>query len=204
MSPVLVELSPEELLSWVHSILNARYVKTNPNCQQRAELGRAFGEYLTRSTQFKLRKEEIKALEWGGYFHDIGNIGIPDTVLFKPDKFTNSEWEVIRRHPLIGHLICSQVKALKPVLSIVRSHHERRDGSGYPDGLEGNNIPLEVQCFQFVDIYVSVVSKRFDRGALSSSEALHIIEEEAQRGWRNPELAELFHSFVRKRDASHA
>ncbi len=82
-----------------------------------------------------------EAIEWGALLHDVGKIGVPDAILHKPDELTDEEWDVMRRHPEIGHRILRDIPFLEPALPIVLHHHERWDGSGYPDGLHGEEIP---------------------------------------------------------------
>jgi putative two-component system response regulator len=104
---------------------------------------------------------------------------------------TDAEWDVMRRHTLIGEEICRPMRTLAPVLCIIRSHHERWDGSGYPDGLRGEEIPLLARLVQLADIYDALISRRPYKLALAPKTALSLIEEEARRGWRQAELVSL-------------
>src|SRR5574340_28049 len=145
-------------------------------------LGRALG----------LSQEQLGALYRGGYLHDLGKVSLPDSILFKPESLNEEEWESMRQHPEAGEAICRLLPSLAPVLPIVRSHHERWDGSGYPDGLRGRRIPLLARILQLADIYDALTSQRPYKPAYSSGEALDIMQEETGRGWRDPELMELF------------
>jgi putative two-component system response regulator len=98
------------------------------------------------------------------------------------------EAEVMRQHPITGELICSQVKSLRPVLPMIRHHHERMDGSGYPDGLYGGEIPLLARILQVGDVYDALINERPYREALSSEEALEILGQEAMHGWMDASL----------------
>jgi putative two-component system response regulator len=139
-----------------------------------------------------LPRTQLLALHRGGFLHDIGKISIPDAILHKPGPLTAEEWALVKRHPIKGEEICSEMKSLRPVLPIIRSHHERWDGSGYPDGLRGNQIPLVARILQISDIYDALTTARPYKPALPPEEALGILTEEAKRGWRDPELVAVF------------
>jgi HD-GYP domain-containing protein (c-di-GMP phosphodiesterase class II) len=103
--------------------------------------------------------------------HDIGKIGISDSILLKPDKLTAEEWEEIRKHPIVGHQIVQGIKFLERPASLIKWHHERFDGKGYPNGLKGRDIPLEARLFAIVDTYDALTSDRPYRKAFSSEAA---------------------------------
>jgi putative two-component system response regulator len=139
-----------------------------------------------------LSKTDQLALFRGGYLHDIGKIAIPDAVLFKRGKLSPEEWKVMRQHTLRGEDICKPMKSLAPVLPIIRSHHERWDGSGYPDGLRGGDIPLLARVLQIADIYDALTTSRPYKPAYSHEHAVEIMRQESARGWRDPELVPIF------------
>jgi putative two-component system response regulator len=139
-----------------------------------------------------LSKHDQLALFRGGYLHDIGKISIPDSILFKRGLLTEAEWDAMRQHTIRGEEICRPMKTLKPVLPIIRSHHERWDGSGYPDGLRGEEIPLLARILQVADIYDALTTARPYKPAFPHQHAVAIMLEEARRGWRDPELVPLF------------
>lgn len=143
-----------------------------------------------------LPRQEQLALFRGGYLHDIGKISIPDSILFKRGLLTEEEWEVMRQHTTRGEDICRPMKTLAPVLPIIRSHHERWDGSGYPDGLAGEAIPLLARILQVADIYDALTTARPYKPAFSHDRAIAIMLEESRRGWRDPELVPLFTEVV--------
>jgi len=145
---------------------------TGKHCQRLAVASVMLGEALG------LPSQELTALYRGGYLHDIGKIGIPDAILFKRGGLTTEEWEVMRSHPVRGEEICRPMRSLAPVLPIIRSHHERWDGSGYPDGLAGDGIPLLARILQVADIYDALTSERPYKHALSPEEAFAVMEEE--------------------------
>ena len=147
-----------------------------------------------------LPRQEQLALFRGGYLHDIGKISIPDSILFKRGLLTEEEWEVMRQHTIRGEQICSPMKTLAPVLPIIRSHHERWDGSGYPDGLAGEDIPLLARILQVADIYDALTTARPYKPAFSHDRAIAIMLEEVRRGWRDPELVPLFAEVVKRHE----
>jgi putative two-component system response regulator len=163
---------------------------TGKHCQRLAVASVMLGEALG------LAGQDLTALYRGGYLHDIGKIAIPDAILFKQGKLSAEEWDVMRGHPARGEEICRPMRSLAPVLPIIRSHHERWDGSGYPDGLKGEDIPLLARILQVADIYDALTTKRPYKPALSPEEAFAVMEEEVRRGWRDPELVPLFASTI--------
>lgn len=120
---------------------------------------------------------ELIHMRRGSALHDIGKVAIPDSILFKPGPLTEEEWAVMRRHPLIAVEILKSILYLAPALFIPRSHHEKWDGSGYPDGLAGENIPLSARIFAFADVYNALTSNRPYRKAWSRADALDYIHE---------------------------
>jgi putative two-component system response regulator len=164
---------------------------TGRHCQRLAAYSVAMGQALG------LSKHDLVALYRGGYLHDIGKISVPDAVLFKKGVLNEEEWELMRQHTLRGEEICRPMKTLKPVLPIIRSHHERWDGHGYPDGLAGEEIPLLARILQVADIYDALTTARSYKQAFSHERAVAILSEEAKRGWRDPELVALFAEITR-------
>jgi putative two-component system response regulator len=155
---------------------------TSGHCDRLATLSMALGSALG------LHRSHILALHRGGYLHDIGKIGIPDSILFKPGPLTPEEWAVMRTHSVKGEEICRPAKTLAAVLPIIRSHHERWDGTGYPDGLRGEGIPLLARILQTADVFDALTSTRPYKAALPPAEALEVLRQEARRGWRDPNL----------------
>lgn len=180
----------EQVLFSIARTVESRDPNTGDHCERLVTRGRAFGEFLG------LSRTEIRDLMWGGYLHDIGKVGIPDAILLKPGKFLPEEWEIMQQHVLIGERICQPLRTMRGVLPIIRHHHERWDGSGYPDGLVGNQIPNLAQIFQVIDIYDALTSERPYKKAFSPEEALSIIGEETAKGWRNPKLVQQFKEFI--------
>jgi putative nucleotidyltransferase with HDIG domain len=113
----------------------------------------------------------LKLLEYGSLLHDIGKIGIPDNILKKPGKLTEQEWDVMRTHPTVGYNILHNIEFLDEASQVVLHHHERWDGSGYPDGLKGETIPLGARIFAVVDTVDAMTSERPYRKALTFENA---------------------------------
>lgn len=142
--------------------------------------------------EMKLSDSLLSVLYHGGYLHDIGKIALPDSILFKPCSLTREEWHVMETHPVLGEEICSSMRTLRPVLPIIRSHHEKWDGSGYPDGLSGPQIPLLARVMQFADVFDALTTKRPYKEALPTTAALDILQRETQSGWHDPEIMPVF------------
>lgn len=141
---------------------------------------------------------EIEALRLSGIMHDIGKAAVPDAVLQKPSPLNDAEWHLVRAHPVEGERLCSDAPTLRPVLPIIRHHHEKMDGSGYPDGLAGHAIPKSARVLQICDVYDALTTARRYRWAESPEGALGIIESEVQRGWWDPVIFSAFRELVRE------
>lgn len=145
-----------------------------------------------------LSGDEMAALRLASLVHDIGKVAVPDSILFKTGALTPVEMEVVRQHPVIGESICAPLKPFRDALPIIRHHHERMDGSGYPDGLKGDEIPLVARVTQVVDVYDALTTDRAYRKALPSESAIAVMESEASRGWLDPRLLNEFSAICRK------
>ena len=183
----------EQVLFTIAKAVDSRSVSRGGSVRV-ASLVKNFGEYLG------LTPEEIDDLSFAAHLHDIGTIAIPDAVMLKKGELTEEEKELIRQHVLIGEEICQPLRNRSGVLPIIRNHHERWDGTGYPDGLSGTDIPYLAQIFQVIDIYDALTSDRPHKKAYSPAEALKIIMEETKKGWRNPELIQAFTTFIRSQE----
>jgi HD-GYP domain-containing protein (c-di-GMP phosphodiesterase class II) len=128
----------------------------------------------------------------GTLIHDIGKIGVPDDILGKPDKLTGEEFEVIKRHPVTGYRMIRDIPFFKDCAPIVRWHHEKLDGKGYPDGLTGSEIPLLVQISTIADMFDAMTSNRAYRGSLGAAKAVEELRKDAMRNIVNPELVEVW------------
>jgi len=153
---------------------------TEGHCERLAELSARLGEFIG------LEATQIKALRRAGVVHDIGKVAVPDHILLKRGKLTAKERKCVQRHPLVGEGICAPLKSFQLVLPIIRHHHEKLDGTGYPDGLKGNAIPIAARVLQVVDVYDALTTARPYKKALPPAEALEIMEDEVKRGWWDP------------------
>jgi putative nucleotidyltransferase with HDIG domain len=138
-----------------------------------------------------VREADLVHIWRGALLHDIGKIGIPDSILHKPGPLTDEEWEVMRRHPVYAYELLSPIEFLRPALEIPYSHHERWDGTGYPRGLRGEQIPLSARIFAVVDVYDALTSERPYRSAWPPGRALAYIREQAGTQF-DPRVVEAF------------
>jgi putative two-component system response regulator len=172
----------ETMLLTLGRTVEAKDPYTQGHCDRLSAYSVALGRVIG------LPAEDLTALERGGALHDLGKIGIPDAILLKPSGLTEAEWAIMREHPVIGERICLPLRSLKRVLPIIRHHHERWDGGGYPDGLAGKAIPLTARVLQVVDIFDALTTARPYKPALSQATALQALRDEVARGWRDPEV----------------
>jgi putative two-component system response regulator len=121
---------------------------------------------------------------------------VPDAILLKPGELSADETEIMRKHPVVGERICAPLRTFSRVLPIIRHHHERHDGSGYPDGLRGDDIPLTAAILQLADVYDALTTDRPYRQASTPEVALQIMDEEAMRGWWNRNLFDDFRAMI--------
>ncbi|ELR96660.1 HD domain-containing phosphohydrolase [Gloeocapsa sp. PCC 73106] len=180
----------EEVLFRLAGIMENPYLDNYSSVSKLAVLTQEFGKYL------QLNERQIQSLIYAAYLHDVGTVVLPESIMLKKGELTELEREIVNQHVLIGEKICQPLKNRLDILPIIRHHHERWDGSGYPDGLIGSDIPWLAQVFQIVDIYHAITNERPYKQALSPLEAMKIIAEETAKGWRNPELVKEFITFI--------
>lgn len=173
-------------LQYTNDELTLAYDKTIEGWSRALDLRDKETEHHTRRvTDLTLRlaqrmnipDSELTHIRRGAILHDIGKVAMPDGILFKPGPLTDEEWVIMRRHPLIAVEILKPISYLIPALPIPRSHHEKWDGSGYPNGLAGEGIPLAARLFAFADVYDALTSDRPYRRAWSQTAALEYIRE---------------------------
>jgi putative two-component system response regulator len=178
--------SAESVIMSLALVIEARDAYTDGHCQRLAAYATALGDAIG------LNEDDRAALHRGGYLHDIGKVGIPDSVLLKAGRLTESEYRQIKTHPLIGDRLCGELRSLRQVRPIVRHHHERLDGSGYPDGLQGDAIPLLAQIMGIVDVYDAITTARPYKPAATPAQAFEELLKEVRRGWRRQDLVDAF------------
>jgi putative two-component system response regulator len=178
--------SAEAIILGLGATIEARDPNTQGHCQRLARFATTLGRELG------LDETDLAALERGGYLHDIGKIAVPDAVLMKHGTLDTREYQVMREHPVVGDALCAGLRSLQAVRPIVRSHHERLDGSGYPDGLKNAEVPLLAQIVSIVDIFDALTMERPYREARPAEEAFDVLSTEAAKGWRDRALVDAF------------
>lgn len=180
----------QKVLLTLATIIKARSGYDYQSSFQLANLVRSFAQYL------QLCHSDIEDLVFAAYLHDIGTVNIPDEILEKNGTLTPEEKEILHQHCIMGEKICQPLNNRPNLLKIIRHHHEKWDGSGYPDKLKEGEIPYLAQIFQLVDIYYALTQQRKDKNVYTPSSALAIMEEEMIKGWRNPQLWHQFQQFI--------
>jgi putative two-component system response regulator len=176
--------SAEAVILGLGATIEARDPCTNGHCQRLAHYGTTLGRSLG------LDETDLGALERGGFLHDIGKIAVPDRVLLKGGTLDQHESRVMRKHPVVGDTLCAGLRSLQKVRPIVRYHHERLDGSGYPDGLRNGEVPVLAQIISVVDVFDALTTTRPYRAARPCEEAFEVLTDEASKGWRDRALVD--------------
>jgi putative two-component system response regulator len=171
-------------------MIEARDGYAEGHCHRMANYATALGRSL------QLGSDDLQALHRGGFLHDIGMLAISEAVLRKAGALEPEEYELIKSHTLVGDSLVSNLRSLQAVRPIIRHHHELLDGSGYPDRLRGDDIPLLAQIMSLVDIYDAVTTQRPYRQAKPIDEAVAVLRNQVQRGWRRSDLVEQFVSLI--------
>jgi len=201
--------SPEELAALVRALLELKFVTDALEDAEQVIISLArtidardrytYGHSARVSLYAGLLGERIglegrmlATVRRGGLFHDFGKIDVRDAVLLKPAKLTAEEYGEIKRHPTEGRDLLQNMKTLLHAMPVVYHHHERMDGSGYPDGLAGEAIPITARLTTIADVFDALTTARVYRGALSREEALGIMAEEVRKGWWDGRLLDEF------------
>lgn len=175
----------ENVLFSLANALDAKDAYTRGHSDRVSKLAEALGG------EAGLGREERHNLRRAGQLHDIGKIGIPLDYIRKDGPLTPGESETFKSHTTIGFDICRPLRTMAPLLPLIRGHHERLDGGGYPDGLEGDSIPLSLRCLTTADVYDALTSDRSYRAALTRDEALALMREESAAGMWDARLVDL-------------
>lgn len=176
----------EAVLCTLGRSVESRDPYTEGHCERLSRYASGLGAHLGLDYDSQI------ALKRGGFLHDLGKIAIPDEILKKGANLTSEEWRIMKRHPLIGENICKPLRSLRMVLPIIRHHHEHWDGSGYPDQLTGENIPLLARILQVVDVYDALRTARPYKPAQTHEESKKIMNLEAERGLWDPRIVQEF------------
>jgi putative two-component system response regulator len=169
---------------------------THGHCERLSEGSSRLGAHLG------LAEDEITALRRAGVVHDIGKVAVPDAILLKPGKLSEEEWKLMREHSVVGERICAPLKSFRLVLPIIRHHHEKLDGSGYPDGLRGDAIPMTARILQIVDVYDALTTERPYKRAFSIADALQTMREEVDKGWWDRRIFDEFEQLIKSGTAN--
>jgi putative two-component system response regulator len=166
--------------------IEARDPYTAGHCERLARYATALGRALG------VDEGMLKALRLGGYLHDLGKIAVPDGILLKPGPLDHAEWATMRLHPVVGADLVHEMRTLDSVRPIIRHHHERCNGTGYPDGLQGEAIPLGARIMAVVDVYDALRTTRPYKPAMGHDQAMAILLHETEAGSWDPQIVSTF------------
>jgi putative two-component system response regulator len=181
----------ESIIFTLARIIEAKDSYTLGHADRVSRFAVALGKLLGRTAA------ELETLDKGGVLHDIGKMAIPDAILLKPGSLTREEFDIMKTHPVVGCTICERLRSAKDALPLIRHHHEKLDGTGYPDGLKKNEIPLLVRIVNVVDIYDALTTRRSYKDAWSIDRTFSVMYEEVKRGWWDGDLLRTWEKFVR-------
>ena len=176
----------ENLIGSLALTIEARDTYTAGHCVRLATYAVQLGERLRLST------EELEALQLGGFLHDLGKIAVPDQVLMKPGPLSRDQWRIMREHAIVGDRLAGHIRTLTLVRPIIRHHHERMDGRGYPDKLAGEEIPILARIMAIVDVYDALRTRRAYKPPLEEREAIRLLREASATGHLDAALVRLF------------
>ncbi|AIE73363.1 HD domain-containing phosphohydrolase [Synechocystis sp. PCC 6714] len=181
----------EQVLFRLAAVVEERYAvgEAQITCSQ---LVQGFGQFL------QLEQKQIDDLMFAARLHNLGLLQVPDEIMLKQGPLSPPELDCVRDHVRVAATIFEPLAGRRAVGEIMLYHHERWDGSGYPDGLKGKQIPLLAQIFQIIDIFTALTNNRRYKEAVNTVQAVEILQEEAKRGWRNPDMVDKFVNFISK------
>ncbi len=182
----------EAMITSLALAVEARDSYTGGHCTRLAKAAVELGHRLG------VGQDELRVLRLGGFLHDLGKLSVPDPILLKPGPFTEEERVVMRAHPVTGEQLCQPLNSLAAVRPVIRHHHERWDGSGYPDGLAGDGIPLTAQILGLVDVFDALTTQRPYKPPFTREESVKILEKEGVNDFWEPKLLAEFLRLVRE------
>ena len=182
----------ENILFTLAYMVEARDKSTGDHCKRLGHISSVFGRKLGVSS------DELESLRRGSVLHDIGKLAVPDSILLKQGPLSRTEWEHMRQHTVIGAELCSQLPSMNGASTIIRHHHEKWNGSGYPDKLSGTNIPFLARLFQIIDIYDALNNERPYKRAFTTDEIIDVLEKETEAGCCDPEMAPIFIDLIKR------
>ncbi|MFH1023529.1 MAG: HD domain-containing phosphohydrolase [Planctomycetota bacterium] len=184
----------EAVLLSLARMVEARDGTTGDHCERLLARATALGKALG------VGEGGLDMLRKGAVLHDIGKIAVPDAILLAPRKLTSEEWTVMKAHPATGEALCRSLRSVQSALPVIRSHHERWDGSGYPDGLKGDAIPRGARIFQMADVFDALTSRRPYKEPMSVESAIDVMREEECRDWYEPGSVGIFADVLRREE----
>ncbi len=209
-------IDPQEITARVKSLLRVRHLNEqlekvenilftlakaleakDPYTEGHSERVTDFAKRLAK--EIGLSKESQELLDKAGKMHDIGKVGVPETILNKPGPLTKDEFNYIKKHVVLSEKICDPLRSMREILGIIRHHHENFNGKGYPDGLSGDKIPLEARILSIADAYDAMSSDRPYRKKLPKSEVIKRLKEGAGTQW-DPKLVDIFVKILESSD----
>ncbi len=176
----------DQVLMVLGRSIEAKDPYTDGHCSRISEYSVLLGRELDLGT------EDLRALRIAGSVHDIGKVGVPDAILLKRGPLLAEEWAVMRTHTVIGEQICRPLRSFQSVLPIIRHHHERQDGSGYPDGLSGRDVPMLARVMQLADVFDALTTDRPYRAAMTRDQAFEQMQVEVDLGWWDADFYRVF------------
>lgn len=180
----------ESIVFSLARIIEAKDVFTMGHADRVSKYSVALGKLMNRS------EEELEILGRGGLLHDVGKVAIPDSILLKPGQLTSEEFEIMKSHAMVGYTICERLRSAKDALPLIRHHHEKLNGEGYPDGLKGQEIPILVRIVTIVDIYDALTSRRSYKDAWSNERTFKVMHEEVKKGWWDGDVLEVWEDAI--------
>ncbi len=187
----------KNLIITLANVIEAKDKYTEGHTRRVGIISRMLGERLG------LKEEKINDLETAGMIHDIGKVGVPENILNKPDKLTPDEFEIIKKHSEIGETILKPLGSLKECLGPVRSHHEKLNGTGYPDGLKGAEISIETRIICVADIFDALYSDRPYRSKMPLSEVREILSKDVSNGSLDESVVNMLLTMIDNRELDH-
>jgi putative two-component system response regulator len=176
--------SASAILTTLAELIESRYGYSAGHCHRMANYSTAVGRMLQASDA------EIDALYRGAFLHDIGMLAISDAVLQQAGPLSKDDYEAVKAHPIVGDALCANLRSLQSVRPIIRWHHERIDGSGYPDGLRGEQIPVVAQIVGVVEMYDALTTSRPYQARFTPGDAIVLLRRHADRGWLSSQVVE--------------
>ena len=187
---LMVKKMSAEVIQRLTSVAEYRDTDTGAHIARIGLYSNKIAEAMGMSSDF------VETITFASPMHDLGKIGIPDSILHKPDTLTAEEWTVMRKHPQLAYDMLYPIEYLRPALDIPYTHHEKWDGTGYPRGLKGEDIPMTARLFAVMDVWDALTSDRPYRPAWSEEEALTYIREQSGRHF-DPQVVELFFKVIK-------